>query len=640
MPLTKLQFRPGVNRETTSYTNEGGWFNVDKVRFRFGLPEKIGGWVKYSAYSFLGICRALHTWVTLGGSKLLGVGTSLKYYINEGGQYYDVTPIRATTAAGDVTFAATNGSAVLVVSDTAHGAVVNDFVTFSGAVSLGGNITAAVLNQEYQITEIVNDDSYKVSARAAGTSIQSITVDGQIVASAVLANGSDTGNGGSSTEGAYQINTGLTISVAGTGWGAGTWGRGTWGSGITNTVTTELRVYSHDNFGEDLIFNVRDGGIYYWDTSTKNLGTDRAVVLDSLGTDPGIPTIAKQVLVSDRDRHVVVFGCDAQNAIGTQDPLLIRFSSQESLTTWTAEANNTAGDLRVGAGSEIVCAVETRQQILVFTDVSLHAMQFLGPPFTFGIDQISENITISGPLAAKAVDDLVFWMGVEDFYIYSGQVQKLPCSVRSFVFNDFNIEQKSLVTAALNSSFSEIWWFYPSADSTEIDKYVIYNYEEKVWYFGNLVRTFWLDRGVNDFPLAAGTDGYLFNQENGLNDGSTNPPSPISSFIESSQLSIGDGEDFVFLTRLLPDITFDASTDSAASVNMTLQTRNFPGGNYLQSNVSPVTQTATTPVEQFTTEAFIRLRGRAFALKVDSSMADVQWRLGTTRVDVRPDGRR
>ena len=640
MPLTKLQFRPGVNRETTSYTNEGGWFNVDKVRFRFGLPEKIGGWVKYSAYSFLGICRALHTWVTLGGSKLLGVGTSLKYYINEGGQYYDVTPIRVTTAAGDVTFAATNGSAVLVVSDTAHGAVVNDFVTFSGAVSLGGNITAAVLNQEYQITEIVNNDSYKVSARAAGTSIQSITVDGQIVASAVLADGSDTGNGGGSTQGAYQINTGLTISVAGTGWGAGTWGRGTWGSSITNTVTTELRVYSHDNFGEDLIFNVRDGGIYYWDTSTKNLGTDRAVVLDSLGTDPGIPTIAKQVLVSDRDRHVIAFGCDPQDAIGTQDPLLIRFSSQESLTTWTADANNTAGDLRVGAGSEIVCAVETRQQILVFTDVSLHAMQFLGPPFTFGIDQTSENITISGPLAAKAVDDLVFWMGVEEFYVYTGQVQKLPCSVRSYVFNDFNIEQKSLVTAALNSSFSEIWWFYPSSDSTEIDKYVIYNYEEKVWYFGNLVRTFWLDRGVNDFPVAAGTDGYLFNHESGLNDGSTNPPSPISSFIESSQLSIGDGEDFVFLTRLIPDITFDASTDSAASVNFTLQTRNFPGGNYLQTNASAVTQTATTPVEQFTTETFIRLRGRAFALKIDSSMADVQWRLGSPRVDVRSDGRR
>ena len=640
MPLTKLQFRPGVNRETTSYTNEGGWFNVDKVRFRFGLPEKIGGWVKYSSYSFLGICRALHTWVTLGGSKLIGVGTSLKYYINEGGQYYDVTPIRVTTAAGDVTFAATNGSAVLTVSDTAHGAVANDFVTFSGAASLGGNITANVLNQEYQITEVVNDNSYKVSARAASTTIQSITVDGQVVATPVLANGSDTGNSGGSTQGAYQINTGLTISVAGTGWGAGTWGRGTWGSSITNTVTTELRVYSHDNFGEDLIFNVRDGGIYYWDTSTKNLGTDRAVTLDSLGTDAGTPTIAKQVLVSDRDRHVIVFGCDSQNDIGTQDPLLIRFSSQESLTTWTAEANNTAGDLRVGAGSEIVCAVETRQQILVFTDVSLHAMQFLGPPFTFGIDQISENITISGPLAAKAVDDLVFWMGVEEFYGYSGQVQKLPCSVRSYVFNDFNIEQKSLVTAALNSSFSEIWWFYPSTDSTEVDKYVIYNYEEKVWCFGNLVRTFWLDRGVNDFPLAAGSDGYLFNQESGLNDGSTTPASAISSFIESSQLSIGDGEDFVFLSRLIPDITFDASTDSTATVNMTLQTRNFPGGNYLQSNVAAVTQTATTPVEQFTTEAFIRLRGRAFALKIDSSITDIQWRLGSPRVDVRPDGRR
>ena len=640
MPLTKLQFRPGVNRETTSYTNEGGWFDSDKVRFRAGLPEKIGGWVKTSIYSFLGICRALHTWVTLGGSRLTGVGTSEKYYINEGGQYYDITPLRVTTAAGDVTFTALNGSAVLTVTDASHGAVVNDFVTFSGAVSLGGNITAGVINQEYQITEIVDDSNYKVQARVAGTSIQSITVDGQLSPTLVLADGSDTGNGGASVVGAYQINTGLTLAVAGTGWGAGTWGRSTWGSGITSTVTNELRVYTQDNFGEDLIFNVRDGNIYYWDVSAYTLGTDRAVALSTLGTDATTPTVAKQVLVSDRDRHVIVFGCDSETNSGVQDPLLIRFSSQESLTTWAATVENTAGELRVGVGSEIVCAVETRQQILVFTDVSLHAMQFLGPPFTFGIDQISENITISGPLAAKAVDDMVFWMGVEEFYAYTGQVQKLPCTVRSYIFNDFNLEQKELVTAALNSSFGEVWWFYPSSASTEIDKYVIYNYEEKVWSYGSLVRTFWLDRGVNDYPMAAGTDGYLYNQEFGLNDGSTSPASPITSFIESSQLSIGEGNDFVFLTRLIPDVTFDASTDAAASLNMTLQTRNFPGGNYLQTNASAVTQTATTPVEQFTTEAFVRLRGRSFALKVDSNTADIQWRLGTPRVDVRPDGRR
>lgn len=640
MPLTKLQFRPGVNRETTSYTNEGGWFNSEKVRFRSGLPEKIGGWVKTSIYSFLGVCRALHTWVTLGGSRLTGVGTSEKYYINDGGQYYDITPLRSTTAAGDVTFAAVNTESTLTVTDASHGAVVNDFVTFSGAATLGGTITAGVLNQEYQITEIVDDSNYKIQARVAGTSIQDITVDGQVSPTLVAANGSDTGNGGASVVGKYQINTGLTLAVNGTGWGAGTWGRSTWGSSITITSTTELRVYTQDNFGEDLIFNVRDGNIYYWDVSAYTLGTDRAVPLSTLGTDTTTPTVAKQVLVSDRDRHVVVFGCDSETNPGVQDPLLIRFSSQESLTTWAATVENTAGDLRVGVGSEIVCAVETRQQILVFTDVSLHAMQFLGPPFTFGIDQISENTTIAGPLAAKAVDDMVFWMGVEEFYIYTGQVQKLPCTVRSYIFNNFNLEQKELVTASLNSSFGEIWWFYPSSSSTEIDKYVIYNYEEKVWSFGNLVRTFWLDRGVNDFPVAASTDGYLYNQESGLNDGSTSPASPITSFIESSQLSIGEGEDFVFLTRLIPDVTFEASTDAAASLNMTLQTRNYPGGNYVQSKASAVTQTATTPVEQFTTETYIRLRGRSFALKVDSNTADIQWRLGSPRVEVRPDGRR
>jgi hypothetical protein len=506
MPLTKLQFRPGVNRETTSYTNEGGWFDSDKVRFRFSLPEKIGGWVKKSTYSFLGVCRALHTFVSLAGTKLTGVGTSLKYYIEQGGQYWDITPIRATTAAGDVTFAAVNGSAIITITDTAHGAVANDFVTFSGAVSLGGVITAAVLNQEYQIITVPDANTYTISARTAATTIQSLTVDGQIVDTPVLANGSDTGNGGGSTVGTYQVNTGLIVAVAGTGWGSGTWSRGTWGSAATTTSSTELRIWTHDNFGEDLLFNVRDGNIYYWDTDTDNLGTDRGTPLTLLaGADAATPTVAKQVMVSDRDRHVIVFGCDAETSIGTQDPLLIRFSNQESITEWAASATNTAGDLRVGSGSQIVCAVETRQQVLVWTDVSLHAMQYLGPPFTFGIDQISENTTIAGPLAVKAVDDMVFWMGVEEFYIYTGQVQKLPCSVRSYVFNDFNVEQQELVTAGLNSSFSEIWWFYPSSSATEVDRYVVYNYEEKVWCYGTMTRTYWLDHDPRNTELSGWT---------------------------------------------------------------------------------------------------------------------------------------
>ena len=407
-------------------------------------------------------------------------------------------------------------------------------------------------------------------------------------------------------------------------------------------MSDTLRLWSHDNFGEDLIFNVRDGGIYYWDTSAKTLGTDRAVTLASLDTDSAIPTIAKQVLVSDRDRHIVAFGCDGETTIGTQDPLLIRFSDAESTTTWNALATNSAGELRVGSGSEIICAVETRQQIIVFTDSSLHAMQFLGPPFTFGISQVSENITIMGPMAAKAVDDTIFWMGQEDFYVLDGRVQKLPCAVRSYIFDDFNMAQNQKVFAALNSTFDEVWWFYPSGDSTEIDKYVIYNYQEQAWSYGSLARTAWLDRGINDYPLATGTDYYLYDHEFGLDDGSTNPPSAISSHVESSQVDIGDGEQFVFIRRLIPDVTFGGSTATSPAATFTLKTRNFPGGAYLSSDDSTVTQSeaaTSTVVEQFTTQAFVRLRGRSFALRVASSAEQVQWRLGSPRVDIRPDGR-
>lgn len=637
MPLTKLQFRPGVNRETTSYTNEGGWFDCDKIRFRSGTPEKIGGWQKKSTKSYLGSARTLHPFIALDGSRYIGVGTHLKYYIEEGGGYTDITPLRLTTAAGDVTFAAANGSPILTVSETAHGALVNDFVTFDGAASLGGNITAAILNQEYQIISVINSNSYTISARTVST-IDSVTVDGAIVATAVNASGSDSGNGGSSGRAKYQVNTGLDTTVIGTGWGAGTWSRGTWNSGSSTLVAgAELRTWSHDNFGEDLLINARDAGIFYWDKSAGP--TERAVGLSTLTTDTTTPTIAKQVLVSDRDKHVVVFGCDAQDAVGTQDPLLVRFSAQGDPFTWESQVTNTAGDLRIGSGSEIVSAVETRQQILILTDTSLHAMQFVGPPFTFGISQLADNITIMSPLSAVAVDDNVFWMGLEEFYAFTGQVQKLPCSVKSFVFNDINLSQRSKIVAGVNSSFSEIWWFYPSASSSDNDRYVVYNYAEQVWYYGALARNAWLDRGVNDDPISAGEDGYLYLQEIGYDDGSTSPASAITAYIESSQVSIGEGDRFVFMRRVLPDLTFDGSTSDSPSANFIFQARNFPGGNYLQSNTNAVTRTATAPVEQFTEQVHLRLRGRSFALKVQSTTTGTSWRLGTPRVDIRQDGR-
>ena len=640
MPLTKLQFKPGINRETTSYSNEGGWFDTDKVRFRFGFPEKIGGWAKLTTNAFLGTCRALHSFVALDGTKYIGVGTHLKYYLNEGGAYNDITPVRATTTNG-ITFAATNGSSTITATDSSHGATEGDFVTISGAATLGGLITADVLNQEYQIDTVPSDNTYTFTARTVST-IASITTTSGLNPTAVTANASDSGNGGAGVDGVYQQTVGLNTSVTGTGWGAGVWGRGTWNSGSSLAVAgSTLRIWSHDNFGEDLIINARDSNIFYWD---KTNGTStRAVALSSLTDSESAPTIPKKVIVSDRDRHIIAFGCDPEGAIGTQDPLLIRFSSQESNIEWAAKATNTAGDLRLGSGSEIVTAVETRQQILVFTDVSLHSMQFLGPPFTFGINALSENITIAGPLSAIAVEDMVFWMGQNEFYVYAGAVQRLPCTVRDYVFNDFNDEQIEKVTASTNTAFSEVWWFYPSADSEECDRYVIYNYEQKIWYFGNLGRTVWLDRGIENLPIAASTDHYLYFHETGFDDGSTDPVTAISAHIESSQIDVGDGEQFTFINRAIPDITFRDSTAEAPKAVFTVKTRNYPGGAYLQTEDKNVTRSAaatSSVVEQFTDQVNLRLRGRAFALKIASTDTGVAWRLGSPRLDVRTDGRR
>jgi hypothetical protein len=615
MPLQKLQFRPGVIRDLTGYTNEGGWRVSNLVRFRYGFPESIGGWAKYSTTQFLGTCRALLNWTTLSGDNILGLGTHLKYYIERGGQYNDITPLRDTVVLSNP-FTATNGSSVVNVNDVAHGCTEGDFVTFTGAVSLGGNVTATVLNQEYEITYI-DVDNY------------SITVS-------VVANASDSGNGGSSVTAAYQLNVGLDTQVGGTGWGAGAWSRGTWGSATTLTVGNTLRLWSQDNYGEDLIFNVRNGGIYYWD-ATSGYST-RGVTLASLSTDPATPTVASQVLVSDRDRHVIAFGAN-QGGSTAQDRLLIRFSSQEDPYTWTPTATNTAGDLRLGSGSAIIRAVETKREILVFTEVALYSMQYVGPPYTFGIQLISTNISVNGYNSLVAVDDTVFWMGDTEFYVYAGKTDPLLCPLKDYVFNDFNFDERDKVYAALNSEYNEITWFYPSASSLENDLYVTFNYKEQAWTYGALARTAWLDHGVRQYPQATSPDQYLYNHEFGTDDGSTNPASPLNCFIESSPLDIGEGDRFSFVRRIIPDVTFINSTNTP-QLNMTLQTQNYPGSNYQSGSSSDIIRTAVVPVEQYTQVKDIRLRGRSIILRVESNRVGTCWRLGSPRVEIQPDGRR
>jgi hypothetical protein len=619
MPLQELKFRAGINRESTSYSNEGGWFDSDKVRFRDNFPEKIGGWQKYSEAQFLGTCRSLYSWVALDGSIYLGVGTNLKFYVEEGETYSDITPIRKTTT-NSTTFAATDGSATVTVTDSGHGVAEGAFVTFSGASSLGGNVTAVILNAEHQVVSVPTGNTYTITV-------------------SVTANASDSGNGGGSVTSVYQINVGLDTGVTGTGWGIGTWGRGTWGSGVSSSsAEAQLGLWTQDNFGEDLLINQRQGNIYYWDSSAGM--STRAVVLSGLTGSNKAPTIAKQIMVSDRDRHVIAFGCDDESSIGTQDPLLIRFADQESLTDWETRTDNTAGSLKLGTGSEIVCAKEAREEILVWTDVSLHSLRFLGPPFTFGITQISGLVTIISPNAAIAVEDFSVWMGRDDFYVYKGGVSTLPCSVKQYVFSDMNLAQIQKIVCGVNSAFSEVWWFYPSSGSLENDRYVVWNYTNNLWYYGTLPRTAWLDRGIKDYPVAASNDKYLYSQELGLDDGSTVPASAISSYIESSQVDIGEGDRFSFVSRVIPDISFTTSSVSDPSANLILKSRNFPGANYEQTDTSGVTQTSSSPVELYTEKADVRLRGRSMTLRVESSDVGVQWKLGTPRMDVRPDGRR
>lgn len=617
--LSKLQFRPGINREVTSYSNEGGWVDGNKIRFRAGFPETIGGWVRNSNARFLGVCRALINWTTLTGSNLLGIGTNLKYYIERGGALFDITPIRLTTDPGDVTFSASDGSDVIVVSHTGHGARLNDFVTYSGAVDLGGNITAALLNAEHQITDIINADSYEITL-------------------SVTANASDTGDGGTLTVGAYQIPTGLVTSFRGDGWGAGAWGEGGWGVAADTSIPGEsLRLWTHTTFGQSLIINPRGGGLYYWD-ETVGLGT-RAVDISTLPGEDEVPLECNIVRLSEQDRHVLAFGCTPLFG-GDLDPLLIRFSSQEDFLDWNPKPTNTAGDLRISSGNQIVAVEQTSQQMVVLTDTSAHAVQFVGPPFTFGLREIATGISSAGPNCAVAANDVIYWMGLGEFYMYDGTVRTLPCTIKEYVFDQtFDTARRDLVFAAHNSSFSEIWWFYPCTISGDCTRYAVYNYEQELWYYGTLPRTAWVDRGSSLKPLAAGLDGYIYAHEVGFDDGSQTPAVPINAFVQSSPVDLGDGEQFMFVSRLIPDLTFRSSVDNPQAT-ITLSAQNFPGGEFFGDQLNPVVRSATVPVERYTKQNFVRLRGRSMSLRVASNLLGTAWRLGFPRIDVRTDGRR
>ena len=711
MPLKKLTFKSGVNRENTRYTNEGGWFEGNNVRFRQGTPEKIGGWTRINSSTFQGVARSLHNWITLSGQNLIGVGTNLKFLIENGGAYNDITPVRTTTSAGDVTFSASNttlsaavtsttattialtsatgfpiagkvlidseiidytgitddtltgctrgasklvdgvatsttaaahslGAAVtcftLIVTDATHGVIAGDFVTFSGAASLGGNITAAVLNRNYQIEAVETPDTYTILAKTFSDTTLKFTN--------VASTSSDSSNGGSSVVATYQVSTTASSATEVRGWGAGAWGSGPFGTGETSTE--EFRLWTQQNFGEDLIFGPRGGRLYYWDASVDSPLETRAVELSTLANASDVPTIQNAILVSDINRFVFCFG---GNTIGTstQDPMLIRWSDQESAVNWTPAATNQAGSLRLSRGTEIVGAFQGRQEVLVWTDSSLYSLQYVGAGSgVWGAQLVGENISIASQNSVVYSNGVAYWMGKDKFYKYDGRTQPLPCDLRKHVFTDFNTEQYTQVFGGSNEAFHEVWWFYCSSSATDIDKYIIYNYLEDIWYYGSMARSAWLDSGLRNFPLAATYNGVLVDHENGIDDNETGTTAAISSFITSAEFDLDDGHQFMLMSRVLPDVSFEGSTADSPAVAMTFFGLGSSGSGYNNPasesgvNTGTITRSATSPVEVYTTQVHTRVRGRQMSLKIESSATGVQWQLGAPRLDMRPDGRR
>ena len=617
MAIQAIKLKPGINREGTRYTTEGGYYDGDKIRFRQGTPEKIGGWQQISTSTFEGVCRSLHNWVTLGGQNLIGVGTHLKFYISNVGNYNDVTPIRATVSLSNP-FTTVSGSAVVTVADSNGGYQDGDYVTFSNASAVGG----LTIDGEFVVSLSVTT--------AAGT--YNITA---------ASNATSSATGGGTVSAAYQINVGNPFAVPIEGWGASSWGSGAWNVGESST--TEIRFFSQSNFGEDLIFGNNGGSIFYWDATGSV--TTRAVLLSTLSGASDVPVIQNLILVSDISRFVFCFGT---NEIGsnTIDPTLLRWSDQEDATNWTPSATNQAGSLRLSRGTKIVAASQARQEVLVWTDSSLYSLQYVGAPAVWAATLVGENISISSQNAVAYANGVAYWMGKDKFYMYDGRTQPLKCDVRKYIFNDFNTAQYSQVFSGTNESFHEVWWFYCSDGETNIDKYVIYNYLDKIWYYGTLARTAWLDSGLRDSPLAATYTLNLVDHESGVDDNQTTSTAAISAFIESSDFDIGDGDRFSLVNRVVPDVSFDGSTATNPAATLTLHAlassgsgRNSPvseGG----VNNATVTRTATSPVEVFTDLINIRVRGRQLSMKFSSSATGVTWQLGTPRLDIRPDGRR
>jgi len=702
MPLKKLLFRPGVNRENTRYTTEGGYYDCDKIRFRQGTPEKVGGWTPLSVNTFLGVCRSLWAWVTLQFVTLIGVGTNLKFYISRGGGYYDITPIRAAATLNGP-FAASNGSPVITVTDTSHGCTTGDFVTYNGAVSLGGAITAAILNTEHQVT-VLSANTYTITV-------------------GVNATAGDSGNGGSTVRAVYQINTGAAAAIPLSGWGAGGWGSDAWGFG--ETTFGAMSLWSQSNFGQDLVFGPRGGAIYYWvtaigptpvvvtitvaspavltaavplfdgtpitletsgalptglttgttyyvrngvitggttvfnvsttatgalvNTSGAGSGTQyissRAVNLADFGGASDVPVVQNFVFVSDIFRFVFAFGTNDYTDTEL-NPMLIRWSDQEDAVNWTPAATTQAGSLTLSHGSEIVTALQTRQEIVVFTDSTVYSLQYLGPPYVWSAQLLADNISIQGQNCVAVASGIVYWIGVDKFYKYDGRVQTLRCDLRQYIFSDINTSQAAQIFAGTNEGFNEVWWFYCSADSTVIDKYVVYNYLEDIWYYGTMGRTAWLDSGILDYPLAATYSNTLVYHENGLDDNTTGTPVAMNAYITSSEFDIEDGHNFGFIWRIVPDITFRGSTTNAPQATMTLIPLKNSGSGYTNppsvggSDSGTVTRTATVPIEAFTEYVYVRVRGRQMAFKVESNQLGATWQLGAPRIDIKPDGRR
>jgi len=625
MPLKSYKFAPGIDKENTNYTSEGRWWSMDKMRFRSGSPEKIGGWQRATTTPFLGACRALFNWMDLDGDDIMALGTNIKLYGERGQSIFDITPsintvTHSTTPSSDNCIQTTTGSTTIRVNITDHGATVGSYVVISGVVGAVGGVPEAELNGEHVVTTIPSANYFYITVPTAATS--------------------GTTGGGTSIVLEVLLENGVEYASGGTGWGAGTWGRGGWGSAtsIAAYTNTQLRLWVFDNFGEDLLANVRGGEIYYWRPSLGYSSQNRAISLNDLPGASDVPLFSNYVVSTD-ERHVVAFGT---NVIGEteQDPLLIRWSDQEDPAMWTPTATNSAGDMRVPMGSEIVAARQTRQETLVWTDTSLHSLQYIGAPYVFSLQTLADNCSLISPNAQISVNNVTYWMGSDKFYAYSGRVETLPCSLRRYVYSDLNRAQALQIQVGLNEQYGEIIWFYCSANSFNIDRYVVFNYLEQTWYYGQMNRTAWLDSHMRGAPYACSNDGYMYQHEVGCDDGSTNPPSAIYAWIESADFDIDDGDKFSFVKRIIPDLTFQNSTTNNPKVLYTLKARNFPGAGFTQSDDRIVERTATAPVDSFTNQIWIRVRGRQAVIRVESTDVGVMWQLGTNRLDLRPDGRR